>query len=785
MKLKPLALLIALPPCLVNAADVPLLEEILVTATRPEQQVLGATRIGNAELAPMRASTSDTANLLRDIPGVSLYGAGGVSSLPVIHGLADDRLRIKLDGMDLIAACPNHMNPALSYIDPSSVETLKVYAGVTPVSVGGDSIGGSIVVESAKPRFAGAGGEMLKEGEIGGFFRGNGDAHGLNAKVTLAGENLSVSYSGAKAESGNYKAAENFKDALFGNPANSPFTGRAGHTLALDEVGSTAYETSNQSLDIAWRNGKHLVAFTYAHQDIPFENFVNQRMDMTANESDKFNLGYEGQFGWGVLKARAYRENTDHEMDFGVDKRYWYGPGPAPTGAGGNTAINPLPCSPISGTTGVAPNQVGCAAGMPMYTASKTDGLNINGEVTLSERDTLRVGAEYQSYTLDDWWPESGAGMWGGDAIIGNDAFWNINNGERDRYALFGEWEAKHSPQWTSLFGVRHETVRMDAGDVRGYNIAAASTSVDAAAFNASDRGKTDHNWDLTALARFKPSESQTWEFGLAQKTRSPSLYERYTWSSWQMAALMNNFVGDGNGYFGNVDLKPEVAHTLSVTADWHDAGKKWGIKATPYYTRVKDYIDAVQWDTVTGSASATNLTDRYTVLRHANQSARLYGIDISGFALIASNTGYGDFSVSGLVNYVDGENRETGDNLYNIMPLNGKLALTQKWGKWTNTVEGVFVAGKDKVSAVRNEIETSGYSLFNLRSSYEWKQVRLDVGIENLFDKAYDLPLGGAYVGQGTTMTTATAATGVVPLWGTAVPGMGRSIYAGLKVKF
>jgi len=779
MKLKPLALLLAFPPCMASAAEIPVLDEIVVTATRSKAQTAGVINLGEAELAPMRSSTSDTASLLRDIPGVSLYGAGGVSSLPSIHGLADDRLRIKLDGMDLIAACPNHMNPALSYIDPSNVESIKVYAGVTPVSAGGDSIGGSIVVESAKPRFASAGGEVLKQGEIGGFFRSNGDARGLNAKVTLAGENLSVSYSGAKAKSGNYEAAENFKDALFGNPANSPFTGRAGHTLALDEVGSTAYETTNQTLGVAWRNDNHKVEFTYANQDIPFENFVNQRMDMTANESDKFNLGYEGQFDWGALKARAYRENTDHEMDFGVDKRYWYGNGAPPTGSGGPTATSGSECSPLSAT---------CAAGMPMYTASKTDGLNINGEVPLSERDTLRVGAEYQSYTLDDWWPESGAMMLGADGVVdGDDAFWNINNGERDRYALFGEWETKFSPQWTSLVGVRHEIVRMDAGDVRGYNIAASSTSADASAFNANDRSKTDRNWDLTALARFKPSESQSYEFGLAQKTRSASLYERYTWSSWQMAALMNNFVGDGNGYFGNVDLKPEVAHTLSVTADWHDAGKKWGIKATPYYTKVKDYIDAVQWtgNAVTGSASTTNLTDRYTVLRYANQSARLYGIDISGFAQVASNTGYGDFTVSSLVNYVNGENRDTGDNLYNIMPLNGKLALTQKWGKWTNTLEGVFVAGKDEVSAVRNEIKTDGYSLFNLRSSYGWKQVRLDVGVENLFDKAYDLPLGGAYVGQGTTMTTATVATGVVPLWGTAVPGMGRSIYVGLNVKF
>jgi iron complex outermembrane receptor protein len=34
---------------------------------------------------------------------VSLYGAGGVSSLPSVHGLADDRLRIQVDGMDLIS----------------------------------------------------------------------------------------------------------------------------------------------------------------------------------------------------------------------------------------------------------------------------------------------------------------------------------------------------------------------------------------------------------------------------------------------------------------------------------------------------------------------------------------------------------------------------------------------------------------------------------------------------------------------------------------------------------
>ncbi|MFA7594044.1 MAG: hypothetical protein WCY26_09920, partial [Thiohalobacteraceae bacterium] len=82
-------------------------------------------------------------------------------------------------------------------------------------------------------------------------------------------------------------------------------------------------------------------------------------------------------------------------------------------------------------------------------------------------------------------------------------------------------------------------------------------------------------------------------------------------------------------------------------------------------------------------------------------------------------------------------------------------------------------------VSATRNEVETSAYGLLHLRSSYEWKQVRLDIGVENVFDRFYNHPLGGAYLGQGKTMSG-----NDVP-WGVTVPGMGRSIYTGVNFKF
>ena len=756
-----LAAALAALPFSILAAE-PTLTTLVVTASKDEAPPL-ATTVDAGSVQILRAATSDTASLLRDVPGVSLYGAGGVSSLPSIHGLADDRLRIKVDGMDLIASCPNHMNPALSYLDPGNVGSLKVYAGITPVSVGGDSIGGTIIADTPAPTFAAPGQGSLFKGEAGVFYRSNGNAKGANVSATYATDSFSMTYSGATAESENYTAGGNFKSYVF--------TGRVGHTLSRDEVGSTAYETRNHTLGFAFKGGNHLVEMKLGYQDLPYQLYPNQRMDMLDNEQKRLNLRYLGQFDWGSLEARAYHEKIDHFMDFGADKRYWYGPA-----SGGSAALNGTPCSPI-GTT--------CAPGMPMYSEGKTSGASVKAEIDLAQGDLLRVGGEYQSYRLDDWWTPSGGGMW-------PNTFWNVKDGERDRAALFGEWEKRFDPHWMSLLGIRYERVTTDAAPVHGYNLASfpfnpapagpGNQTRDAANFNNADRNKTDNNWDMTALARYTVDTMQDIEFGFARKLRSPNLYERYTWSTWQMAALMNNFVGDGNGYVGNARLDPEKAYTLSATFDWHAADRGWEFKATPYYTRVIDYIDAVQWDGATNAARTVQQANQFTVLKYVNQSARLYGVDLSGKMPLA-RTGIGEFGLKGLLNYTNGKNRDTDDDLYNIMPLNARLTLTQRYGGWDNGAELVMVAAKNDVSDARNEITTPGYSLLNLRGSYSWKQARVDFGIENVFDRHYYLPLGGAYAGQGTTM--ANPALPNYPQWGTAVPGMGRSIYAGVSVKF
>ena len=130
-------------PLLTVAEDEPTrevtLDEVVIKSPKVESTdaTLGASSPTKADREARQATTGDAADLLRSVPGVSLNGAGGISSLPAIHGLSDDRLRIQVDGMDLMPACPNHMNSPLSYADPTRIESVTVYSGITPVSVGG------------------------------------------------------------------------------------------------------------------------------------------------------------------------------------------------------------------------------------------------------------------------------------------------------------------------------------------------------------------------------------------------------------------------------------------------------------------------------------------------------------------------------------------------------------------------------------------------------------------------------------------------------------------------
>ncbi|NUJ80452.1 TonB-dependent receptor plug domain-containing protein [Methylocystis sp. FS] len=746
--------------------------------------------VDQKEIDKEKPAIADTTKLLENTPGVSMYEAGGVSRLPAIHGMADDRLKIIVGGVQPTSACANHMNPPLSYIDPNNVQKIEVYSGVMPVSKGGDSIGGSIIVTPKQPVFApppgaplpppvvapvqpfllgspyppflpftgqglrfGNQNELLATGVVSAFFRSNYNGISVAGTTNVATDHWSVLYNGAWSRATDYHQGGNGPKVL-----------------------STNFISEQHSLTGAYQYNGHLFSIRGAVEHIPYQGFPNQRMDMTGNRGYTAEAKYLGAYDWGLVDARAFWHHVTHTMGFLYDKQ---------------------------------------PANMPMNTVAHDFGYSVKTEIPFTQlfgHDLLRLGSEYHGFRLNDWWePVYSPTM----MMMGPYTYWNINNGQRNRVGHYAEWEAAWTPQWSTLLGLRNDVVWMTTGNAYPYNqrnpipmgmmggmggmggMMMYMQNPDAPAsriFNARSHARTDVNFDMVARARYQPDAVSTYEIGYSRKTRSPNLYERYAWGVGSMATAMVNWFGDLNGYTGNLDLKPEVAHTFGIVGSWIDPEGNWEARVNPYYSYIENFIDADRVSNLTGPSGLV-----FPILQFRNHKAEIYGFDVSGRLKLWETPEYGLFSTTGSISYVYGKdldmpnytacglsgatcyllarNFSKGDGLYHIMPLTARGALEHRLGGWTSAVELQLVDSKTHVSVARNELKTGGYALVNLRTAYDWGTMRFDFAVENLFDQLYYPPLGGSYF-------TLTKVTGN-PLNYGPVPGIGRNFVAGLTVRF
>ncbi|MGA9657770.1 MAG: TonB-dependent receptor [Asticcacaulis sp.] len=513
--LSPLILLIAAP---VYAMDSNGTTEVTIYGQR------------NADLdtKEKRTDTSDVARLFTDISGVSLQSGGGVSSRPVIHGLDDDRIRITMDGMDLTSACANHMNPALSYASPYSADSIGIQAGVTPVSLGGDSLGGTITVKSAPPLFAETPDTLLITGDVSLFYRSNAENSGSAMNATLASDRLSF-----RLDAGVEDAAD-YKD---GN----------GRTVT-----STYYKTRDLAGTFAYRQNGRSLTLRVGARSVPGQGFANQQMDMIKNTSNFGNLNYQGDFGWGHLEAVAYAQTVHHLMNIGKDKLK------------------------LDGTM-MMPD-------MPMNTRGEDSGLKISATIP-AKIGKINIGSEYHHFGLDDWWPPVEGTM-----MMAPNTFFNINDGRRDRTSLYTELESRLSDKWSTLAGLRADHIVTDTHDVSGYNMmyAAAANAFNATDHKRSDTNwdatfvarytpdtQSRYEFALTRKSR-APNLYERYAWG----------------TDWMSSVMVNwagdgnAYVGNQN-LKPEVAHTVMISGQWQGAGE-----NSWMFRLTPYYTQVDDFIN-------------------------------------------------------------------------------------------------------------------------------------------------------------------------------------------------
>ena len=477
-----------------------------------------------------------------------------------------------------------------------------------------------------------------------------------------------------------------------------------------DVVLDTLYRAQNHSLTGAIRDKKQQLVIKLTHQKIPYQGFANQYMDMTDNTSYGAIAQYKRSFENSEFEGQVNWHSVTHEMGFFSKEK-----------------------------TGM----------MPMRTDSQDISTQLKWRISLNENSSLLLGQEYYNYRIDDWWPAIE-----GSAMMGPNDYVNINNGKRERIALFAEYESQINKKLWLNTGVRVERVNTQVDEVQAYNdgmsmmdmgsMSSANNAMAANDFNNADRNKTDTIVDANLLANYQITLYDELQLGLARKNRAPNLYERYSWGVSNMATTMIGWYGDANGYIGNPELDVETANTISATYSKTAKDDNWRVSANVWYTDVNDYIDA----NIVRSFNSYGLANTSrNILQFSNVDATLYGAKIDVSKSLYQSKPFGEWVLTANITSTRGKRDDTNQPLYQIKPLHTKLTLSQQIGLFENALSWEWVDTKSRVDINRLENQTDSYNLVNLSSKATFNALTLSAEVTNLFDEFYELPLGGVSI--------------------------------------
>jgi iron complex outermembrane receptor protein len=239
--------------------------------------------------SPTEILPVDAADLIREAPGAAVVRNGPLTGIVQLRGMQNERVRILVDGMTLTPACPNHMDPPMHYANPTALETVTVVAGITPVSQGGDSLAGTVRLDSAPPRFA-------TNQNVLGFVGARAQVEtanrgfGVDGKAGVANRKLSASYAGA------WMTAEDYR-----------FPGGI--------VRATGYTSQNHRMLLGAQTSPGILTLDVGLGSTRDAGTPALPMDMIEDDSTRLRGSFQRKLEAGELGVRGYYHDIDHLMD--------------------------------------------------------------------------------------------------------------------------------------------------------------------------------------------------------------------------------------------------------------------------------------------------------------------------------------------------------------------------------------------------------------------------------------------------------------------------------------
>lgn len=446
-----------------SAQQLPTLDPLHVSSIRSDRSGF----VIEHSVGPEHQRSADTAAMVGKLPGAAIVRNGAQTGILQLRGLSGDRVAVRVDGMAITPACPNHMDPPLHYAHPSSGDLIELMAGISPVSVGGDHIGGALLVKRADPEFAGTE-ALLTQGALGTSFLGSQEAMRLHGDLSIATASRATEYRGAAATADDLR-----------------FPGGT--------VSASGYETTRHSLRQAWRTDGGFIAVDAGFSATRDAGTPSLPMDMVSDDAWRFGLSQKESFAWGTLEHRVAVHDIEHLMD--------------------NFSLRPLAPGAMAMESPASSRDFAWRgdAVLPLGDHSLLAGIDLHhngfdaeqvvtvGMMSGLRRDTFEDNRRRRQGLYAEWRQE-------------HSERWSSRIGARGDVV-------------SSDAGRVDNAILPPPGPMRDAILA------DQAAFNAADRSVTEVLPALTAALRFEPDRATVVELAAALKSRAPSLVERYLWT--------------------------------------------------------------------------------------------------------------------------------------------------------------------------------------------------------------------------------------------------------------
>lgn len=427
---------------------------------------------------------SDTAAMVRKMPGASIVRNGSQTGILQLRGLSGDRVAVRVDGMTITPACPNHMDPPLHYANPAQGDVIELLAGISPVSAGGDYIGGSLSVKREEPEFA-EDDLLLVQGALGASFLGNQDATQILGELSIAGKSAAFQYRGSAATAGDLR-----------------FPGGT--------VSASGYDTTSHDISSAWRTANGFVAMDFGLSFTRDSGTPSLPMDMIVDDAWKVGIRQKEDFGWGTLENRLYVHDIDHLMD--------------------NFTLRPV-----------------MPGSMAMESPATSRDYGWRGDVTVPiGENTLRTGIDLHRNEFNAEQVVASGMMAGArrDTFADNTRSRYGIYAEWDQKHT-AKWSSHFGLRGDVVMS---DAESVTNGIVPAAGMMREALLADQTRFNAADRSFTDVLPAATAALRFAPDDKSSIELAAALRSRAPSLVERYLWTPLNASAGLadgRTYLGD------------------------------------------------------------------------------------------------------------------------------------------------------------------------------------------------------------------------------------------------